>query len=176
MHHDKRPEGHASATRREFLQAMTAASMAALMAAEPQRVVADETAAAVRQIAPKADACILLWMGGGMAAPETFDPKRYQPFEVGLPVDKVMSTFPAIDTAVDNIKISQGLEHIAKFLDRGTLIRSLTSARSWAHFPFAASVPLAHWLRTAANGGCAAYRSVDGSRAGAGQSRHAAVH
>ena len=43
-----------------------------------------------------------------MAAPETFDPKRYLPFEVGLPVEKVMSTFPAIDTVVDNIKISQG--------------------------------------------------------------------
>ena len=59
-----------------------------------------------------------------MAAPETFDPKRYQPFEVGLPVEKVMSTFPAIDTAVDNIKICQGLEHIAGVMDRATLIRS----------------------------------------------------
>ena len=72
----------------------------------------------------KADSCILLWMGGGMAAPETFDPKRYQPFEVGLPVEKVMSTFPAIDTVVDNIKICQGLENIASVMDRATLIRS----------------------------------------------------
>ena len=63
-------------------------------------------------------------MAGGMAAPETFDPKRYQPFEVGLPVEKVMSTFPAIDTAVDNIKICEGLENIAKVMDRATLIRS----------------------------------------------------
>jgi hypothetical protein len=35
-----------------------------------------------------------------------------------------MSTFPAIDTVVDPIKISQGLEQIARVLDRGTLIRS----------------------------------------------------
>ena len=63
-------------------------------------------------------------MAGGMAAPDTFDPKRYIPFEVGVPAEKVMSTFPAIDTAVDNIKITQGLENIAKVLDRGTLIRS----------------------------------------------------
>ena len=42
----------------------------------------------------------------------------------GLPADKIMSTFPAIDTAVDNVKICQGLEHIAKVMDRGTLIRS----------------------------------------------------
>ena len=57
-------------------------------------------------------------------APETFDPKRYTPFEVGLPVEKILCTFPAIDTVVDNIKISQGLENVAKVMDRGTLIRS----------------------------------------------------
>ncbi len=57
---------------------------------------------------PTADTCILLWMAGGMAAPETFDPKRYTPFEVGVPVEKILCTFPAIDTVVDNIKISRG--------------------------------------------------------------------
>src|SRR3977135_2634812 len=35
-----------------------------------------------------------------------------------------MSTFPAIDTAVDNIKISKGLENVASVMDRATLIRS----------------------------------------------------
>src|SRR5438876_4614975 len=35
-----------------------------------------------------------------------------------------MSTFPAIDTAVDSIKIAEGLEHVAKVMDRATLIRS----------------------------------------------------
>jgi hypothetical protein len=35
-----------------------------------------------------------------------------------------MSTFPAIDTAADHIKISQGLEHVAGVMDRATLIRS----------------------------------------------------
>jgi hypothetical protein len=73
---------------------------------------------------PRADACILLWMAGGMAAPETFDPKRYQPFEKGLPVERVMSTFPAIDTVVDDIKFTAGLERLAQVMDRGTLIRS----------------------------------------------------
>ena len=33
---------------------------------------------------------------------------------MGLPAEKIISTFPAIDTAVDGIKISQGLEHIAR--------------------------------------------------------------
>ncbi|MGY8686367.1 MAG: DUF1501 domain-containing protein, partial [Verrucomicrobiales bacterium] len=74
--------------------------------------------------AAKADTCILLWMGGGMAAPDTFDPKHYEPFQVGLPVKDVGSTFPAIDTVVEGIQITEGLEHIAQVMDRGTLIRS----------------------------------------------------
>src|SRR5690606_12587688 len=72
----------------------------------------------------RADACILLWMAGGMAAPDTFDPKKYVPFEPGVPVAKVESTFPAIDSVVDNIKLTQGLENIAQVMDRATLIRS----------------------------------------------------
>jgi hypothetical protein len=59
-----------------------------------------------------------------MAAPETFDPKRYTPFEIGVPSEKILCTFPSIDTALDGVKISQGLENIAGVLDRGTLIRS----------------------------------------------------
>src|SRR4029077_14017869 len=56
-----------------------------------------------------------------------FDPKRYTPYETGLESNRVLSTFPSIDTAVDNIKISQGLENIAKVMDRATLIRSYTA-------------------------------------------------
>ena len=111
-------------TRREFLRAMAAAGAAALMAGEPKVLFADSAGLKIEHPVAKADSCILLWMAGGMAAPETFDPKRYQPFEVGLPVEKVMSTFPSIDTAVDNIKICQGLENIASVMDRATLIRS----------------------------------------------------
>src|SRR5678815_3075306 len=106
-------------SRRDFLSGMTAAGLATVAAGEPR-------AFAERVVHPKptADTCILLWMAGGMAAPDTFDPKRYTPFEVGTPVEKILCTFPSIPTAVDNIKISQGLEHTAKVLDRGTLIRS----------------------------------------------------
>ena len=107
-------------TRREFLKTLGAASAAAL-AATPWPAYADEL---VKHPEPTADTCILLWMGGGMAAPDTFDPKRYAPFEKGLDVHKVLSTFPAIDTVVDNIKISKGLEYIAQVMDRATLIRS----------------------------------------------------
>ncbi|MEX0716643.1 MAG: DUF1501 domain-containing protein [Planctomycetaceae bacterium] len=110
--------------RRDFLRQMAAASTAALMASQPKWLAAAEGELAIEHPRPTADACILLWMAGGMAAPETFDPKRYLPFEVGIPVEKVMSTFPAIDTAVDDIKICQGLEEIAQVMDRATLVRS----------------------------------------------------
>jgi hypothetical protein len=108
---------HPDLTRREFLRGMTAAGVATLGA----RVIAAEP---VTHPKPTADSCILLWMAGGMAAPDTFDPKRYTPFEIGVPVEKILSTFPAIDTACDHIKFTQGLENIAKVIDRGTLIRS----------------------------------------------------
>jgi hypothetical protein len=63
-------------------------------------------------------------MAGGMAQTETFDPKRYTPFERGLESKRVLSTFPAIDTKVDGIKLSRGLEGIASVMDRCTLLRT----------------------------------------------------
>jgi len=110
-------------TRRRFLQALGATSATAMMAGAPRLAMADPNAEIVHP-KPTADAVILLWMAGGMAAPETFDPKRYKAYEIGLPVEQIISTFPAIDTNVDNIKISQGLEEVAKVMDRATLIRS----------------------------------------------------
>ncbi len=111
--------------RRQFLRKLGAASTAAWMAGEPRLLSADDAPA---HPAPTADACILLWMAGGMAAPETWDPKRYVPFEIGTPVDGILSTFPAIDTAVDGLQISAGLGEIAQVMDRATLIRSHVQA------------------------------------------------
>lgn len=104
--------------RRQFMRATGAGALAALAGGEP-RLHADTT-----KIAPRADSVILLWMAGGMAQTETFDPKRYTPFAAGRPSSSVLSTFPAIDTVVDNIKISEGFDRIAKVMDRGTLLRS----------------------------------------------------
>ena len=35
-----------------------------------------------------------------MASTDTFDPKRYVPYEKGLDPKRVLSTFPAVDTVV----------------------------------------------------------------------------
>ncbi len=108
--------------RREFLRTAGAATLSALAAGYPRAVRSQESA--LEKIEPRADTLIVLWMAGGMAHTETFDPKRYTPFETGIKSSEVLSTFPAIDTAVDDIKISQGLEAIAGVMDRGTLIRT----------------------------------------------------
>ncbi|MFN0125893.1 MAG: DUF1501 domain-containing protein [Verrucomicrobiales bacterium] len=109
--------------RRGFLKSLAAATTAGWAAGAP-RPALGAAGSPVPQPAPRADACILLWMGGGMAAPDTFDPKRYEPFQKGLEVKKMLSTFPAIDTSVDGLKICQGLESIAQVMDRAALIRS----------------------------------------------------
>jgi hypothetical protein len=108
-------------SRRSFMGATTGAALAALVGREPQLVRAAPPAAT-------ADALIVLWMAGGMAQTETFDPKRYTPFAPGVRTEQVLSTFPAIDTAVDHIKFSQGLERVARVMDRGSLIRTFQGA------------------------------------------------
>ena len=109
--------------RRDFLRGASAATLSALAAGDPRAILAAEE----EKIRPTADTVIVLWMGGGMAATETFDPKRHTPYEPGLESNRVLSTFESIDTAVDSIKISKGLERTAAVMDRGTLIRSYTA-------------------------------------------------
>ena len=121
MRYEPTPAGGEPRSRREFLRAMSAASAAALAAGEPRRVLGAD---APQAPAATADTLILLWMAGGMASPETFDPKRYTPYQVGTASDSILCTFPAIDTSVDDVKVTEGLEHIARVMDRGTLIRS----------------------------------------------------
>jgi uncharacterized protein DUF1501 len=106
--------------RRQFLKHSTAATLAALTGSAP-RLLGSE---ARKKIEPSADTLILLWMAGGMAQTETFDPKTYTPYESGLESKRVLSTFPSIPTSVDGINVSQGLERLSSVMDRGTLIRS----------------------------------------------------
>lgn len=107
-------------SRRDYMRQSAVAALAALTGAAPQ-LLANQKGPG---LASKADSMILLWMAGGMAQTETFDPKRYTPYEPGLASDRVLSTFPSIATSADGIRFSQGLEEIAQVMDRGTVIRS----------------------------------------------------
>ena len=108
-------------SRRGFMGVTAGATLAALAGREPQVAHASAPEAT-------ADSIIVLWMAGGMAQTETWDPKKYTPFEPGVRTEQVLSTFPSIDTAVDDIKISQGLERMARVMDRGTIIRTFQGA------------------------------------------------
>src|SRR6185369_10636223 len=110
--------------RRDFLKTASAATLSALAAGYPRALLAAE---AEEKIKPTADTLIVLWLAGGMAHTETFDPKRYSPFVRGMKPADMFSTFPTIDTAVDPIKFTAGLEKTAGVMDRGTLIRSYTA-------------------------------------------------
>lgn len=107
-------------SRRDYMRQSAAAALAALTGAAPQLLANTKTA----NPQPTADSMILLWMAGGMAQTETFDPKRYTPYSPGLESNRVLSTFPSIPTSVDGIRFSQGLEELARVMHLGTLIRS----------------------------------------------------
>ena len=107
--------------RRDFIRRVSASSLAALATGAPRSAFGISKAPRPK---PTADTVILLWMAGGMAHTETFDPKAYSPFVTGMPVGSMLSTFESRPTALDGIEFCEGLEEIGKVLDRGTLIRS----------------------------------------------------
>jgi hypothetical protein len=75
----------------------------------------------------KADACIFLWLGGGAAHLDTFDPKV-------LSVDsKPGSYYKSIETAIPGARLCEHLSKTAKLLDRCVLVRSLNHTISSEH-------------------------------------------
>jgi hypothetical protein len=110
--------------RRDFMKTASAAMLGALAAGYPKFAHA---LGSPEKVAARADTIIVLWMAGGMPHTETFDPKRYTPFVKGMKPAEMFSTFPQIDTSVDQIKFSQGLEKLGSIMDRGSLIRSYTA-------------------------------------------------
>lgn len=60
------------------------------------------------KIKSTADTVILLWMAGGMAHTDTFDPKKYTPFTKGMKANDVLSTFKSVPTALDDIYFRKG--------------------------------------------------------------------
>src|SRR4051812_16781340 len=97
-----------SVSRRAFLQAGVASALA--LGARP--VLA----------APKgkADACIMLWLGGGAAQLDTFDPKVK-----GDGKKKAGSYYDAIPTAVRGENLCRHLPRVADRLDRCVPVRTL---------------------------------------------------
>ena len=119
------PDG-SDVTRRRLLQ--LAAAGAGVIATGGFRLLparGGETSGEADALAPTADAVIFLYMGGGQAGPETFDPKRHTPFQKGMKAADVHSTFASIPTSVDGVRLSEGLEQIASLMHLGAVVPSL---------------------------------------------------
>src|SRR5215212_1120156 len=107
--------------RRQFLQAGLASAATLALS----RVCGGAEAAAALKGA--ADACIFIWLPGGVAQTDTWDPKKHTPFEKGMKGNQLLGTCPIIPTAADGIKFGAGLDTIASVMDQGTVLRSLTT-------------------------------------------------
>ncbi len=115
-------------SRRDFLKKMGAASLSAATTTLPGFSFLSSCSPEVQKLAATADSVILLWMAGGMAHTETFDPKAYVPFQKGIESKRVLSTFPKKPTVVDDLYFSEGLQSIGGVMDKGGIIRSYKSA------------------------------------------------
>lgn len=112
--------------RRDFLKTASTATMGAFAAGAPLSGLLSSCHSTKPR--SSADTVILLWMAGGMAHTDTFDPKAYTPFTKGMDSNGVLSTFKPVPTILDGINFSEGLESIGQVMDRGTLIRSYMAA------------------------------------------------
>ena len=112
--------------RRNFLKTTSAATIAALAAGVPMTSLL--SSCNKKKINSKADTVILLWMAGGMAHTDTFDPKKYTPYTKGMNANSVLSTFKPVPTSFDGVFFSEGLEAIGSVMNKGTVIRSYVAA------------------------------------------------
>jgi hypothetical protein len=99
--------------RREFLRA---GSLALGGLGLPQLLRARGASAAAR---PRAKACIFLFMWGGPAQQDTWDPKPDAPAEY-------RGEFRPIATAVPGVRVCEHLPRLARRADRLTILRALT--------------------------------------------------
>ncbi|MFM9074756.1 MAG: DUF1501 domain-containing protein [Bacteroidota bacterium] len=111
--------------RREFISNISRSTAAALALGSPLTGLVGGCSSPSQATA---DSVILLWMAGGMAHTETFDPKRFTPYEKGIEGNRILSTFPSMPTRLDGISFSEGLQDIGSVMDRGTIIRSYVAA------------------------------------------------
>ena len=99
-------------TRREFLQH-------SLLTAGAAASVASESSVPMGQ----AEHCLFIWLGGGMAQIDTFDPKGKGDSKASP--KKPGSEYDRIDTVVAGVQFCQHLPRLAKLADRLTVIRTV---------------------------------------------------
>jgi hypothetical protein len=71
----------------------------------------------------KAEHCIFIWLGGGMAQIDTFDPKKLGD-NLGKP-QKAGSLYKSIDTTVKGVQVTEHLSKTAKVMEHVTVMRTV---------------------------------------------------
>ncbi|MCP4782009.1 MAG: DUF1501 domain-containing protein [Fuerstiella sp.] len=69
----------------------------------------------------KAEHCVMIWLGGGMAQIDTFDPKMMGDAKA----KKAGSYYSSIDTAVAGIQVCEHLKHTAAVMEHVTALRTV---------------------------------------------------
>jgi hypothetical protein len=100
--------------RRDFLAASAALTLPATLRSP---------LASAAPIKGKAEACIFIWLGGGMGQIDTFDPKA-KGLNKGTP-KKAGSLYDSIPTAVREVHICEHLTKTADLMDRVTAVRTV---------------------------------------------------
>jgi hypothetical protein len=111
--------------RREFTR-RSLAGAAALAGGRWSTALAANGPAAPK-LKAKADSVIFIWLPGGVAQADTWDPKQYTPFEPGMKGSELLGTCESIPTQVDGLRLGAGLENMASVMQHGTVLRSLTN-------------------------------------------------
>jgi hypothetical protein len=105
-------------SRREFLYAGLAGGLGLTLGNMFKLQAADPLLDGVK-IEAKAQSLIHIFLPGGCAHQETWDPKPFAPIEYRGPLGTV-------DTAIPGVKFSQYLQETAKIADKITVVRSMT--------------------------------------------------
>ena len=71
----------------------------------------------------KAESCIFIWLGGGMAQIDTFDPKRLGNSKASPKL--AGSEYKSIETIVPGVSYCEHLSRTAKIADRVTAVRTV---------------------------------------------------
>src|SRR5579863_8333800 len=79
------------------------------------------------KLTPKADSIIYIWLPGGMAQTDLWDPKKFTPYVAGMKGSQVLGTCDKIPTSADGIFLGAGLENMARVMNRGAILRTLSS-------------------------------------------------
>ncbi len=103
--------------RRSFLAASASAAVASPLF-DPSPTLANSTA---NTPLGKAEHCVMIWLGGGMAQIDTFDPKAMGDAKTR----QAGAYYKSIDTVVPGVQVCEHLSETAKVMDRVTAVRTV---------------------------------------------------